>query len=401
MSKKQKPSSDLQGITRLVTDATIGVTDLVEAMHRRIVHPPFLPSTPIQNLITTISGVVYKNIRWTTRLIGDGADKALGRFAHTVGEIKSTDQREAIRAVLNGVVGDYLEENDNPLQISMQFRHEGIALPIDKKSLKNVFPQINGKILLMIHGSCMNDIQWTRNDHNHGISLAKELGFTPVFLHYNSGLHISTNGHNFNKLIEDLVFQWPVAVKELNILAHSMGGLVTRSAFHYGQQQQRKWIKHLKKIIFLGTPHHGSPLEKAGNYVDVVLEAVPYAKPFARLGKIRSAGVTDLRYGNILDEDWKDSDRFEMKKDKRITVPLPKKVSCYSIAAVARKATASKSSQMLGDNMVPVKSALGLHKNADKALNFKKENTWIAYENNHIDLLSDKKIYDKIREWMV
>jgi len=400
MSTKKNTGSNLQGVSRLITDATIGITDLVEAMHNRIVHPPFLPSTPIQNLITNIAGVTYKSIRWSTRLIGGGIDSALGLFASVSRKIKTTDEKEALSAVLNGVIGDYLEKTENPLEINMQFRHQGKAITLDTASLKKNHPTPNGKILLMIHGSCMNDIQWTRKEHNHGTALAKEFNKTPIYLHYNSGLHISTNGQSFNELLEKLVSHWPSPVEELVIIAHSMGGLVSRSALHYGQQQPNSWTKHLKKIIFLGTPHHGAPMEQAGNYVDVVLEAVPYAKPFARLGKIRSAGVTDLRYGNLLDEDWENSDRFKMNGDQRQNIPLPKHVECYAIAGVIGKAIKSKTRQLLGDNMVGVESALGQHRDPTKNLNFKKANIWIAYESNHMDLLSNPKVYNKIKTWM-
>ena len=401
MSDKKNKGSKLQGVTRLLTDATIGITDLVESMHKRIVHPPFLPSTPIQHLITNIAGITYKNIRWSTRLIGSGADKALGLFAAVSGKIEATDEKEAIRSVLNGVIGDYLEKTGNPLQITMQFRHQAKAIPLDIESLEKTYPTINGKILLMVHGSCMNDIQWTRKEHNHGKALAKELHKTPIYLHYNSGRHISTNGQNLHELLEKLVLHWPVPIEELIIIAHSMGGLVTRSAVHYGQQQQNSWTKYLKKIIFLGTPHHGASLEQAGNYLDAVLEAVPYAKPFARLGKIRSAGVTDLRYGNLLDEDWQNMDRFKLHGDQRHKISLPKQVACYSIAGVNGKAIKSRSTQLLGDNMVGIKSALGQHKDPTKNLNFKKQNTWIAYENKHLDLLSNPKVYKKIKAWML
>lgn len=400
MSNKKNTSADLQGLTRLITDATVGITDLVEAMHKRVVHPPLLPSTPIQNLISNIASITFKNIRWSTRLIGSGTDKALGQLANVLGETKATDEREAIRSVLNGVIGDYLEKNENPLKINMQFRHQGKAISLDHKNLKKIYPTINGKILLMVHGSCMNDIQWTREEHNHGTTLAKEFLQTPIYLNYNSGRHISTNGQEFNKLLEELVQSWPVPVEELIILAHSMGGLVSRSAIHYGQQEEQSWIQHLNKIIFLGTPHHGAPLEKAGNFLDVVLENIPYAKPFARLGKIRSAGVTDLRYGNLLDEDWQDNDRFKMQGDQRDNISLPKQVACYSIAGIAGKSTESISSKLRGDNMVSVKSALGQHKKPSKNLNFKKENTWIAEETTHSELLSNPKIYSKIKSWI-
>ena len=401
MSNKRNTSSDLQGLTSLITDATIGITDLVEAMHKRVVHPPLLPSTPIQNLITKIAGITFKNIRWSARFIGNGTDKALGKLSSLFGEIEAKDDKEAIRAVLNGVIGDYLKKNENPLMINMQFRHQAKVISLDSKSIEKAYPTINGKILLMVHGSCLNDIQWTRKEHNHGMALAKELHKTPIFLHYNSGLHISTNGQEFNELLEELVLHWPVPVEELVIIAHSMGGLVSRSALYYGQQMQKSWTKYLKKIIFLGTPHHGAPMAKAGNFLDVALEAIPYAKPFARLGKIRSAGVTDLKYGNLLDQDWQNNDRFKIQGDQRQNISLPERVECYSIAGIACKETGSKSSKLLGDKMVGVKSALGQHKNPDKNLHFKKENTWIAYESSHSELLSNPKIYTKIKSWMV
>mgnify|MGYP001824205318 CR=1 FL=1 len=394
-------SSDLQGIARLISEATIGITDLVEAMHNRVVHPPFLPSTPIQHLITTIAGVTYKNIKWSTKFIGNGLDRGLEQLVPVFGTIKSTEKKEAISSALNGVIGDYLEEKENPLKIKMQFRNMGKAISLDSKGLEMAYPIANGKILLMVHGSCMNDIQWTQKGHNHGTLLAKEFHKTPIYLHYNSGLHISTNGQNFNELLEELVSNWPVQVEEMIIIAHSMGGLVTRSALNYGQQQQKKWTKHLKKIIFLGTPHHGTPLERAGNYLDVILENIPYTKPFARLGKIRSAGVTDLRYGYLLDEDWEKIDRFKIQSNKKQNIPLPDQILCFSIAASIGKETNSLSSKLVGDRLVDIDSALGKHKNPDKDLQFKKENTWIAYENTHLDLLSNPKIYAKIKGWLV
>ena len=401
MSKKTKKDSELQGITHLIVDATIGVTDLVEDMHKQIVHPSFLPSTRIQKLITTIAGITYKNIRWSTLFIGKSLHNILEQLTPTIGKIKASDKKEIILSVLNGVIGDYLEEKENPLKIEMQFRYQSKSFLLDPKTIKATHPNVNGKILLMLHGSCMNDIQWTRKKHNHGEIIAKELNKTPIYLNYNSGRHISTNGKNLNNLLEELVRNWPVPVEELLVIAHSMGGLVMRSAIHYGEQEQNNWTKHLKKVVFLGTPHHGSHVERKGNYLDIILEAIPYVKPFARLGKIRSAGVTDLRYGNLVDEDWLNNDRFERKTDQRRHIPLPKEIKFYSIAAVIGKKTNTISTKILGDTLVDVKSALGQHKNPNKSLFFKKENSWIVYENNHLDLLSNPKIMEKIKDWLI
>lgn len=401
MSNKNNKRSDLQGLTNLFADATLGVTNLVETVQRQIVHPPFLPSTPIQRLITNIASIPYNNIKRSTRFFAGTLGKASVLLNPVFEKIGTTVQKEVVRSVINGIIGDYLEEKDNPLKIRMQFRYRSKAIAIDSQNLKKMYPTINGKILLMVHGVCMNDILWTRRTHDHGEALAKELGKTPIYLNYNSGRHISSNGQSFNELLEELVLNWPVPVEELVIIGHSMGGLVTRSALHYGQQQNKTWPNHLKKIFFLGTPHHGASLERTGNYVDVILQSIYYLKPFARLGKIRSAGLTDLRYGNVIDEDWQGKDRFEMSGDQRQSIPLPKLIECYSIAAVLGKAKDAVSSQILGDGLVDLNSALGKHKNLVKDLRFKKKNTYIAYENGHLDLLNSPKVYSALKNWLV
>ncbi len=392
--------SDLRAYARMLTDASIGITDLAEALHQRIVHPPFLPSTPVQHLITKVSALGYKGVRLGAKSIGGGLDKALALLPSGLDKEASSEKREALLATLNGVLGDYLEEKENPLAIKMSFRKEGKEIPLDTESLKKAYKKNNGKVLLMVHGSCMNDLQWKQEEYNHGSVLAEEFGLIPIYLHYNSGRHISTNGQELSLLMEKLQELWPGKIKEWHILAHSMGGLVSRSAVYYAQKEKKSWIKSLKKIIFLGSPHHGAPLEKAGNFVDLILEATPYAKPFARLGKIRSAGVTDLRYGNLLEEDWQGIDRFENRRDNRVPVPLPEKINCYAIAAIKGKEKPNSISRLVGDGMVPLKSALGQHRSKKKQLIFKEENTHVVYNTNHLQLLNAPEVLDRLRLWM-
>ena len=250
MSKKTKKDSELQGISHLLVDATIGITDLVEDMHKQIVHPSFLPATLIQKLITTIAGITYQNIRWSALFIGKSLHKILEQLTPTIGQIKASDKKEIILSVLNGVIGDYLEEKENPLKIEMQFRYRLKSILLDRKSLKATYPNVNGKILLMLHGSCMNDIQWTRKEHNHGNIIAKELNKTPIYLNYNSGRHISTNGKNLNdglKLnstyITNILKCVPPKDKPLN------KELLNCSNYF---NNELKNLKHLKVIITLG-----------------------------------------------------------------------------------------------------------------------------------------------------
>lgn len=402
MSKKSKiNSADLQGLTRILVDAIVGVTDIVEKMQQQIVHPPYLPSTPIQHLITGISNISYKGVKLITKFVGGGLDKALEQIQIRLGDKGiSFEHKELFLAVLNGVIGDYLEEHKNPLAIPMQFRNKGNAIELNAESIQQAYPKINGKILIMAHGLCMDDIRWARNGHNHGVELANELDYTPIYLRYNTGRHISTNGQDFNVLLEELVNNWPVPIEEIVILAHSMGGLVSRSAFHYGEQAENTWITHLKKIVFLGTPHHGAPLERAGNYIVLLAESMPYLKPFARLGKIRSAGITDLRHGSLLDEDWVGIGRFEEQMDSRTTIPLPQHVACYAVAAIIGEESDDLSIHALGDGLVYIDSALGQHDIAAKNLAFKQDNTWVVHGNNHMDLLDNPIIYAQVRRWL-
>jgi pimeloyl-ACP methyl ester carboxylesterase len=401
MSKKPKIKiSDLQGLASILTDATVKGTTLVEDFHQRMVHPPFLPSTPIQHLITGISGVFYKTIRGATQLIGGGVGAALAQFDPQLDLGISFEKKGILRAIMNGVIGDYLVETENPLAIPMRFRQQGETLRLSKEGLNVSDTVINGKLLLMVHGLCMNDLQWQQKGQEHGTALAKELGLTPVYLHYNTGLHISANGQQFSQLLEDLVQTWPVPVESITIVAHSMGGLVTRSAFHYGKESNKTWTQYLHKIVFLGTPHHGAPLERIGNYVDRLLEAIPYVQPLARLGKMRSAGITDLRFGNLLETDWQDRDRFQKSADERTAVPLPENVSCYAIAASIAPPESNLKSRLLGDGMVRTPSALGQHQQPDKNLNFPSENTLTVYETSHMDLLSSAVVYEQMKAWL-
>ena len=166
-----------------------------------------------------------------------------------------------------------------------------------------------------MHGLCRSDLQWERDGHDHGAAIAADPAFEPRVhagvpaLQLRAATSRPTAGSSRASL-DSLVRAWPVPVEEIAILAHSMGGLVARSALHYAAESRRAWPGKVTKIVFLGTPHDGAPLERGGNWVTVVLDKSPYTTAFSRLGKLRSAGITDLRHGNLLDDDWMGKDRF-------------------------------------------------------------------------------------------
>jgi pimeloyl-ACP methyl ester carboxylesterase len=315
-----------------------------------------------------------------------------------------TPEREAVLAALNGVMGDRLLASNNPLATPMTLRYQGTALNLQAVP---ALPKATGKVLLLIHGLCMNDLQWSKTPDgqasptpDYGATLAQTLGYTPIYVRYNTGLHTSQNGQELADKLELLLKAWPVAVDELTILAHSMGGLVTRSAVHYARQNGQQWPKRLKNIIFLGTPHHGAPLEKAGNWIDVLLGGTPFSRPFAKLGQLRSAGITDLRFGTVLESDWADRDRFQPGPDRRQSVPLPSGIACYTAVATLAPRRSLLAERVVGDGMVPLPSALGQHREPQHRLAFAKTSQWIGYRMNHWDLLHSPDVSVQLCRWL-
>ncbi len=389
--------SDLRGVGRLAIDATLGITDLVEALHQSIasVSPPLGKARPART--KGITGFVYGAVRGVTGLVGSGMDAVLARLVPELSRKPSSRERDAILSALNGVLGDYLARTGNPLAIAMTLRHDAAPLAIDRAALAMAIPAATARIVVLVHGLCLGDRQWTRRGHDHGAYLAREAGFTPVYLHYNTGQHISTNGRALADLLEGLLREWPVPVAELAIVGHSMGGLVTRSACHHASTAGHAWPAKLAAIFFLGTPHCGAPLERGGNWVDLLLDASPYTAPFARLGRIRSAGITDLRHGALRDEDWEGHDRFARRAAPSSAVPLPAGVRCYALAATTGTHSGKRAT---GDGLVPLASALGQHRERSRDLGIPLSRQWVGVRMNHLDLLASRAAGERIRRWL-
>ena len=331
---------------------------------------------------------------------------ALAPVAGDNGGALHSAEREAIVAALNGVLGDHLAATGNPLATTMALRSEGRTLVLENAALKSSLPNAGPRLVVLVHGLCMNDLQWRREGHDHGAALVRECGYNAVYLHYNSGLHVSTNGAELARQLQLLLDAWPHPLERVVLLGHSMGGLLARSALHQGAAAGQPWASRIDDLVCLGTPHHGAPLERAGNWLDILLGATPYAAPFARLGKLRSAGITDLRHGNLLDADWAGADRFARGADPRQPVPLPAGTRCHALAAslgaeagdVKSRFVGSLERRFVGDGLVPLDSALGRHKEAARTLDFPAQQQWVGQQMNHLDLLSRPEVFAQLRE---
>ena len=402
MTQPLLQAADLRGAARLTTDAVAGLTNLVEAMHARFASlPPLAGATPPDERTRGLTGLVYETVRGVTHVVGGGAEALLGWLAPV---LISTDprepphgEREAVVAALNGVLGDHLAATDNPLAISMRFRRAGRELSLERFGLRSRLPDATPRLLVLLHGLCMNDLQWQRAGHDHGDALARELGYTPIYLHYNSGLSVSTNGRILAQLMERLYDAWPVPIERLVMMGHSMGGLVARSAIHHGALIQRgglRWPARVDDLVTLGTPHQGAALERAGHGVDLLLNAAPYAAPLARLSQLRSAGINDLRQGNILSGPGGDHGA-----PRGPQVDLPAKTRGFTVAA-SLGAPGDAKGKLLGDGLVSVASALGAHAQPDRRLAIAPERQAVVHDTGHLDLLSSAEVFGVLQRWL-
>ena len=130
----------------------------------------------------------------------------------------------------------------------MGVREGGREVPMDSEAVARAFPDATPRVALFTHGLCESEAGWhlaaERHygdaDSWHGSRLRDDLGFTPVTLRVNTGLRVSDNGRRLAELLDRLDGCWPVPVEEILLVGHSMGGLINRSACHYGMEDGRR-----------------------------------------------------------------------------------------------------------------------------------------------------------------
>jgi hypothetical protein len=398
VTRRSRPhADDLRGATRLVVDATKGVTDVVRSMHETIAGGPAVLGAPLAVPARAVTAAVYGAVRGVTHLVGIGLDAALAGLGDRLGATEPGPDRMALLAALNGVVGDHLAATGNPLAQRLELWTGGAPLDLHPEALRAALPRASGHVVLLVHGLCMSVEQWRREGHDHGATLAERLGATPVYARYNSGRHVSDSGRELAEGLDALVAAWPVPLERLSMVGHSMGGLVARSACHAGERAGHAWRARLRTLVTIGTPHHGAHLERGGAVLHGLLGVSRYSAPIGRLGRLRSAGITDLRFGNVLEEHWEGRDRFALGRDPRRPLALPAGITCRAIAGTL---SPGPGRGLRGDGLVTIDSALGRHRDPAQRLAFPPEGTGIAFGTSHLDLLCRAEVAEWLVEWL-
>lgn len=319
------------------------------------------------------------------------------------------ENNNTARAILNGVVGDYLEETKNNLSIDMAFYRGGKPVDLIERLIAEEQPC--PRVCILVHGLTDDESTWSygeqQDDHgdndDYGQSLQRDFGdIAPFYLRYNTGLHVSTNGRHLNRLLSSFWHSYPCPIEEVIFLCHSMGGLVVRSACLLASTNQCPWVKRVSRIFFLGTPHHGSFWEKAGNVVSNALGIVPrpYMRLAANVADLRSSGIKDLRFGYVTDQDWEghDPDAFLNNTKKRADL-LPW-VRHYIITGTVTKNPRHVASFVIGDALVRKASAEGRSHVEEHDLSVPPDHIHEFPGIRHMQLSSDPRVYLQIKHWM-
>ncbi|OBK11886.1 esterase/lipase family protein [Mycobacterium asiaticum] len=398
---------EIRSLADLAGEGTRVLTTLVRDVHHGIAGRVFKSvgpaAKPVKLIHNTAASGIYTLVDGAIRgsLYGAGALAAATVSNDDDDTVQAHPRVAGAIAAVNGIYGDELANRNNDFALSMQIRRKGQPVPLTADSLATAFPKATGRIAVFVHGWCMTERSWWRSPRTgeslrpYGKRLRKDLGYTPIYLRYNSGFHISQNGQELADLLDRLHTLWPTPVQELVLVGHSMGGLVSRSACHYGLEREHAWTRAVRHVVCLGSPHLGADLEKGVNLAAWALARLPETRGVARFLNTRSAGVKDLRYGALLDEDWRDCDPDEVLRDRCNEVPfLPDAVYHFVSTTAAPRVLGL----LVGDHLVRPKSAAG--RGRVRSVPFDAAHGLTLTGLTHFDLLNHPRVYDKLLEWL-
>lgn len=375
------------GLAQMGTDLAGEVLNVVEGMHGTIERAP-LPWAKLKKTDTWgITGLVYRSIRRSFT----GAADAIGHAARALDtDCPEADDRNwlSLQSVINGVLGDRLESENNPLAIRMSLSdHIGQPLQLDAPV------DGHGPIMLFVHGLCMSQTDW-EPDFLVGAHpdfrrwCEEKLGAATVYLRYNSGRSIEQNGRELSELIDGWLQHNPD--RDLIMIGHSMGGLISRSALLHAAAAKHSWPERLTHLVCLGSPHHGSHWERLGELANGFLMKVAYTAPFYKLGNVRSAGIRALHDGQVM------TDRSEVGDS-------PANADHTLLLAATRSGNIEgiETGYLTDDKLVPVGSALGENLDSDESLINSQVTRHIIAEADHFTLLWGTRSYRYLKKWLL
>jgi PGAP1-like protein len=396
---------EVRALGDLAGDAAAGIAGQVRDVHAGIAQRVFdtlgATAAPVRFAHDRISDSAYAAARALTGALVRGGAGALS-LVHSddAPSIADSPAGRLAMGALNGLWGDRLHRERSPLAAEMAVRRSGRDVPLDADALARAFPDATRRLAVFVHGLCETESAWRLGADKHmpyGDRLRSELGYTPVYIGYNSGLHISENGRRLARLLDELTGNWPAEVAEVALVGHSMGGLVARGACHYAPAGS--WRERVRHVFTLGAPHRGAPLELAANAACHAASRLPETRPFVTPIKIRSAGVKDLGYGYVVDEDWDGHDPDAFWTNTGTVVPFLATANHYFVSATLSREPDAPLGRLVGDLLVLHHSAWS-HRGRGERLQFPVHRYSHVGGATHFDLLNHPAVYHQLHHWL-
>lgn len=397
---------ELGDAARLAGTAGAALVERVQELHEAVAGRSFAGSgpgaSPARAVHDGIARAVYGGLK---RGFRGGAHLVGGVLEHhpaTRGAKPLSEHprgRFALGAV-NGWLGDRLEAEGSALAVRCAVRLEGDDVPCSPEALAAGFPEATGDVVVFLHGLMESEEAWrigADGGPTYGERL-QERGWTPVFLRMNTGLRISENGRCVASLLEDLCESWPVEVRRVALVGHSLGGLVARSACHQAGEQGRAWPRHVRHVVTLGAPHTGSWLERLAAQSVAVMSRLPETRPVAEVIRSRSVGIKDLRHGSIVEDDWRDHHPDEVLDDRCTEIPLPEGVRHHVVAATLTQDPRHPLSRAVGDLLVQDCSAHG--RSRTRSIPFETDDVRHLGGLTHFALLNHPRVFELLERWL-
>ncbi len=396
--------AEIRAVSRLGGHAFAGLVSRIEQVHQAVAGRAFtpigLPGAPARAVHDAIARGVYVAVRGGGTAAGVLSGEAVSLLAGGGRPAGTQRGGNLALAALNAVAGHQLDPGLAPLAIRMAVRADGRDLDLSPQAVADAFPHATGRIAVFVHGLAETEDSWQRRDAEsepYGLRLRAHFGYTPAYVRYNSGRHVSENGRDLATLLDDLVAAWPQQVDELLLMGHSMGGLIIRSACHYGQQGSAAWVERVRHVFYLGSPHLGAPLARAAGFAGWAMGKAAETRPFVTVVNGASPGIKDLRHGYVLAEDWADCDQDTCVRNHRGATPPLAGANHYTISATVTADPGNPLGAVAGDLLVQPASAHG-RRGAHQHIPFRMGSRRELGALHHFDLLNHAAVWSAIRD---
>ncbi len=396
-------ADDWSGLGHLVSLTVQRLTDPVEGMHRAISDRWFRLGgnqiQPVAWVYQTVTAGIYGSVRGAGSALGSALSvgAAVVQRTRPVPLLWRSGPGSRVQAVANGVWGDRFVGMESPLSIEMAFRgRHGDPIVLDPAADHSSVERPKRRLAVLIHGLAETEAIWRistlPDTEDSGLAAAlTEDGFTPLLLRYNSGRSVSENGQALAALLDQVMASWPVPIEEIALVGNSMGGLVARSAMQAGQVARLGWPAAVQRLVAVGSPHLGSPLEKLAAGASRALRFAPETRPLSHFLESRSQGIKDLRSGAINDDEVRAARSVE-----HFVSSQPAGVEHLFIAGVVTADVDHPVGMMLGDLIVRAKSATG----RGRSRSVEAKEAVVLGGRRHFDLAGDPDVISQVRKWL-